>query len=304
MDILVQCLQILPGGILAQAEDLAGGSDIGAAGGGGVGPHEHVLVGGIQQVVPGGGLGQALGGQLLLEPLLVDDDAQNAHVPALPQVIGVVEPRVQVVVVGGVILQERAGLRQRAVQVHGAAHQEVRLGIVHLRLHAGHGVAAAQGDILDLDAGILLELLRDGDGVVLVQSGVHHQLAAGLRLAVLLLSALIRGWRVRPATAASQQRHEHQRRKRKTEKLLHRSHLLFAKNDRMKIMGVLSSGFTVSLKLERVNSFFLFFCLPLHVSYKTNRFPYSFLFIFSSSLDRNSGLSGGHTHSKIELSLR
>ena len=180
MDILVQLLQILPGTVLAQTEDLAGGGDVGAAGGGGIGPNEHILIVGVQQIIPGLRQSHALGRQFGLEALFVDDDAQHAHVPSLPEMIGIIEPLVQAIVVGGVILQESTGLGQRTIQIHRTAHQEVGLGIVHFRLHTGHGVSAAQGNILDLDAGVLFELLGNGNGVVLIECGVNDQLAAAL----------------------------------------------------------------------------------------------------------------------------
>ena len=179
VDIFVQLFQIGPRALLAQAENLTGGGDVSAAGGGGIGPDKYVLIRGVQQVVPGLRHIETLGGQLLVETVLVDDDAQNAHVPALPEMVGIVEPLVQAVVVGGVILQEGSGLGERAVQVHGAPHQEIGLGVVHLRLHPGHGVAAAQGDVFDFNPGVSFELVGNGNGVVLIQSRVNHQLSPG-----------------------------------------------------------------------------------------------------------------------------
>ena len=131
--------------------------------------------------------------------------------------VGIVEALVQVVVVGGVIFQEGAGLRQGAVQIHGAAHQEVRLGIVHLRLHAGHGVAAAQGDVLDLNAGVLFELLGNGDGVVFVQRGVDDQFAAGFGTAF-----LTGGGAFLTGAAAGQKGKAHECCKSHAEELFHR----------------------------------------------------------------------------------
>lgn len=120
--------------------------------------------------------------------------------------VRVIEAGIQIVIVGGVIGFKRTGSGQRAVQVHGAAHQNIRLGVGHLGLHTGHGIAAAQRDVLDLNAGVLLELIRDGDGVVLVQSGIDHQLAAGLGGGLLLgILASVRGRGLRFAAAASGQ---------------------------------------------------------------------------------------------------
>ena len=212
VDVLVQRLQVIPSGVFTQAENLAGGGDVGTARSSGIGPDKYIVIGRIQQIVPGGGLRQALRGQFLLESLLVDDDAQNAHVPALPEMIGVIEARIQVIVVGGVVFQQRPGLRQGAVQVHGAAHQEIRLWVAHFRLDAGHSVAAAQGDILDLNAGVLFKLLRHRNGVVLVQRGVHDQFSTGLRrlAASVLLGAVVCGG---TTAAPGQQRQKHQNRK-------------------------------------------------------------------------------------------
>ena len=210
MYVLIQSLQIIPRSVLAQAEDLAGSGDVSAAGRGGVGPHEHVLIVGIQQIIPGFRHLDTLGSQFLLKALLVDDDAQNAHVPALPEMIGIVKAGIQAVIVGRVICLKSTCIGQRAIQVHRAAYQNVRLRIAHLCLHTGHGIAAAQRDVLDLNAGILLELVCDGDGIVLVQCGIDHQLAAGLSCGAAVIRVCGRGIRFAAACGQSQRHSQRQ----------------------------------------------------------------------------------------------
>ena len=52
----VQLLQVIPHGILTLQLDQRGQNGVGGAGGGGVGHNDHILILGIQQVIPAGGI--------------------------------------------------------------------------------------------------------------------------------------------------------------------------------------------------------------------------------------------------------
>src|SRR5699024_508564 len=98
---------------------------VGGAGGGGVGHDDHVLVLGIQQVVPAGGIVIPL----VRKPVLVAGKGDGAHIDGIPRAVGV-----QIILRGVGQLRRLIGLQQALigggdVVVGGAAEHQGRLGV-------------------------------------------------------------------------------------------------------------------------------------------------------------------------------
>ena len=127
------------------------------AGGAGVGHLEAVLIGGVEQVLP------RLGGLhvVLLEEVRVREEAERDEADAGPAVAGVS-------VFGGRqslllrrVLCEYSRVAACGVDVGGAAEEYVDLRIFLLRREAREGLARREADEVDLDSGVLSELLED-----------------------------------------------------------------------------------------------------------------------------------------------
>ena len=75
----------------------------------------------------------------------------------------------------------------------GFAREDPRIRVIHkenggVSRARNDGIAAAQGDVFDLNSGVCFELVGNGDGVVFIQGGIHHQLAAGKPLAEIIVA--------------------------------------------------------------------------------------------------------------------
>jgi hypothetical protein len=179
------------------------GDELRGAGGLVVGQPDQALVLGLEQIVP------ALGSFELhaAELILVDHEAEQAGVNAVPVAVGVL---VDVLgQVGGVhghvgIVQEALG-SQAVIGVVGAAEPHVGRGISVLFLDLGGNLAGGQALVGGLDAVELLEVLAGRGEVVLLAGAVDNDLALGLGRGDQIIHAV----RIRGALAEHAQREDH-----------------------------------------------------------------------------------------------
>ena len=176
--VLVQLLQVIPHGILTLQLDQRGQNGVGGAGGGGVGHNDHILILGIQQVIPAGGIIIPF----VREPVLVAGEGDGAHIDGVPHAVGVQIVLRGVGQLGGLIGLQQALAGGGDVVIGGAAEHQGGLGIVLLSSHAGQHLTGGEPQSVDLDAGGLLKRVEVVGHLGLGECRVDGQLVAAAGL--------------------------------------------------------------------------------------------------------------------------
>ena len=143
-----------------------------------MGHNDHILILGIQQVIPAGGIIIPF----VREPVLVAGEGDGAHIDGVPHAVGVQIVLRGVGQLGGLIGLQQALAGGGDVVVGGAAEHQGGLGIVLLSSHAGQHLTGGEPQSVDLDAGGLLKRVEVVGHLGLGECRVDGQLVAAAGL--------------------------------------------------------------------------------------------------------------------------
>ena len=161
----------------------------------------------LQKVFPAGRIVQALVGK----PVLVAGKGDAAHIDGVPGAGGVQIGRGGIAQCGRLIGLQQALIHSGDVVVSGAAEHQRCLRVVLLGFHTGQHLTSGEADVVDLDAGLFLELVEVVNDLSLGERGVDSQFLASGRLGRGLLGLLFRflGRLLLLSAAAGGQSQEH-----------------------------------------------------------------------------------------------
>ena len=184
---------------------------------------DHVLILGIQQIVPAGGILIALVG----EPVPVAGEGDGAHIDGVPHAVGIQIVLRSVGQLGRLIGLQQALVGRGDVVVGGAAEHQRGLGIVLLGGHTGQHLASGQAQGVDLDAGGLLKGVEVIGHLGLGEGGVDRQLIAAGGLFAGALTAAGGGLVIAAAAGGEADDHDQGEEQSKQTFLFHKECLLF-----------------------------------------------------------------------------